>query len=149
MSVTKYLLTLCTHNNHIPTVYKKNVGEIFCLFKTTSDSISFLEYLNQQHRNIKFTVEHKIEGNLPFFVILIDKSQGNRPVTSIHRKETFTGLMTNYLSYIPLSYKLALVKTVIHTTFSTCNSWKKFHFDVKKTQIFITKESIPSKNNGS
>ena len=149
MSVTKYLLTLCTHNNHIPTVYKKNFGEIFCLFKTTSDSISFLEYLNQQHRNIKFTVEHEIEDNLLFLVILIDKSQGNRPVTSIHRKETFTDLMTNYLSYIPLSYKLALVKTVIHTIFSTCNSWKKFHFDVKKLKYLLQKNLFPPKNNGS
>ena len=53
--------------------------------------------------------------------------------------------MTNYLSYIPLSYKLALVKTVIHTIFSTCNSWKTFHFDVKELKYLLQKYLFPPK----
>ena len=63
-----------------PLVYKRYVDDIFCLFETEADSLLFLEYLNQQHPNIKFTVESEVEGILPFLDISIEKRQGNRPV---------------------------------------------------------------------
>ena len=54
-------------------------------------------------------------------------------VTSVYRKKTFTGLLTNYyFSFAPLNYKLGLVQTLVDRVYKINNSWVGFHLDVKK-----------------
>ena len=35
-------------------------------------------------------------------------------VTNVYRKETFTGVYTNFFSFIPLEHKFGLVSTLLH-----------------------------------
>ena len=74
--------------------YKRYVDDIFCLFKCETDAEHFLNFLNRQHPNIKFTIENKKGNQLPFLDILNDSSS-NKLVTSVYRKPTYTGLLTN------------------------------------------------------
>ena len=37
--------------------YRGYVDDTFCLFNTEHDAISFFDFLNSQHPNIKFTME--------------------------------------------------------------------------------------------
>ena len=37
--------------------YKRYVDDIFCCFETEAQANNFLEYISQQHPNIKFTIE--------------------------------------------------------------------------------------------
>ena len=41
-----------------------------------------------------------------------------------------TGLFANYLGFTPLSYKIGLVKTLIHRAFKICINWCLFHDEV-------------------
>ena len=107
---------------HKPLFYARYVDDIFCMFSNEKDSEDFLDYINSQHGNIRFTIEKEAEGKLSFLDTIVDRKQGNNPSVSIFRKSTFTGLMLNYLSYNPLSYKSAVVKTLIHRVFYICNS---------------------------
>ena len=75
--------------------YKRYVDDIFCLFKCEADAEHFLNFLNRQHPNIKFTIENEKGNQLPFLDILNDSSS-NKLVTSVYRKVTYTGLLTNY-----------------------------------------------------
>ena len=77
--------------------------------------MSFLEYLNKQHPIIKFTFEKEIMGKLD---VHIDKNNVSKFSTLVYRKYTFTGFLNNFTSFVPLSYKLALVKT-LHGLFFT------------------------------
>ena len=38
-------------------LFYKRVYHIFCLFKSETDAYRFLTFLNQQHPNIKFSIE--------------------------------------------------------------------------------------------
>jgi len=53
--------------------------------------------------------------------------------------------MTNYLSFTPMSYKLALLKTLIHRTFKICNNWNVFHLDIVKLKNTLLRNKYPLK----
>ena len=63
------------------------------------------------------------------------------PVTSVYRKKTFTGLLTNYFSFTSHSYQLDLIYTVVdRLAYKINNTWLCFH----ETHQYTTKESFSS-----
>ena len=81
-----------------------------------------MTFLNGQHPNIKFTIEKEKNNQLPFLDIL-DDSSSNKLVTSVYRKPTYTGLLTNYNSFTSSNYKKGLIKTLIDQTIVYRNTW--------------------------
>jgi hypothetical protein len=71
----------------------------------------FFDYLNAQHPNISFTFEKQEDGKLPFLDILIDNSS-NTCITSVFHKKTYTGLLTNFLSFTPFTYKIETLSLI-------------------------------------
>ena len=43
-------------------------------------------------------------------------------ITSVYRKKTNTGLLTNYFSFTPFKYKLGLIKTLIDRAYKINNT---------------------------
>ena len=82
--------------------------------------------MNSKHRNIKFTFETEHSNNFSF---LDDKitQQNKQFLTSIFRKATFSGVFTNYDSFISDTYKIGLVHLF-------CSGFSKF---VLVWKIFI------------
>ena len=128
-----------------PSFYKRFMDDIFCLFENEKQAKDFLDYLNLQHPNIKFTDEKEKHGKLAFLDVQIEKSSIGWFHTSVYRKSTFTGLLTNFKSFVPFSYKLALVKTLIHRIFQICNTWTNFHKDVGDLEKILGKNCFPPK----
>ena len=56
---------------------------------------------------------------------------------------TYTGLLTNFLSYVPFTYKLALIKTLINRTFHICNNWKNFHQNIIELKRILGRNMFP------
>ena len=82
-----------------PIFYRRYVDDTFILFKSQSHIAKFLNYLNQQHTQIKFTHKVEIDNKLSFLDVLVCKN--NRGfTTSLFRKQTFTGLGMKYNSAI-------------------------------------------------
>ena len=79
---------------------------LLCLFDTEHDATLFFDYINDRHPNIGFTMEKEKDNKIPFLDVLIDNSQPLSPITRVYPKKTFTGLLTNYFSFTPFSYKL-------------------------------------------
>ena len=77
-------------------------------------------------------MEKEIDKKIPFLDVLIDISQPQSPITRVYRKKTFTGLLTNYFSFTPFSYKLGLIRTLVDRTYKINNTWVGFHEDIKK-----------------
>ena len=73
-----------------------------------------------------------------FLDILLDNSHPSI-VTSVYRKKTLTGLLTNYFSFAPLNYKLGLVRTLVDRVYKINNSWAGFHLEVKKLIVKTTR----------
>ena len=87
--------------------YRRYVDDTFCLFNNEKDALEFFQYINGKHPNIRFTMEMEVNHKLPFLDVLFDNSNPAQSlVTSVFRKSTYTGLLTNFLSFSPFSYKL-------------------------------------------
>ena len=103
-----------------------------------------LDYLNSRHPNIKFTKDENLKpGELPFLDVLI-KNHGEL-VTSVYHKDSYTGLLTNFRSFIPYVYKRMLVNTLTDRTFKINNTRHGFNLDIKKLTSFLCKNMFPIK----
>ena len=122
--------------------YRRYVDDIFALFNNENEANTFLSYLNSRHNSIKFTVEKETDRKLSFLDVLMDNSN-NKPITSIYRKKTFTGLLMNFQSFTCFSYKLGLIKTLIDRTFKINNTWEMFHLDLNQIKKILKKNFYP------
>ena len=96
--------------------YRRYVDDTFCVFETEQDALLFFDFISTRHPNIRFTMEKEVENKLPFLDVFIHNHSPG-PTTTVFRKKTFTGLLTNYFSFTALSYKIGLVRTLIDRTF--------------------------------
>ena len=71
-----------------PIVYRRFVDDIFLLSWSKDHVEKFRNYLNKQHKNIKFTSEIEENGSLSFLDIKISR-ENNKFVASVYRKPTF------------------------------------------------------------
>ena len=111
--------------------YRRYVDDIFCMFHNEPDALLFLNYLNQQHPNIRFTFEKESNNQISFLDVLITKSS-NQCVMSIYHKKTYTGLSLNFLSFSPFSYKAGLVRTLVDRARKINNTFSGFRNDVNE-----------------
>ena len=87
-------------------------GWFFVLFRKEEHLELFLNYFNSSHENIKFTSEKETNNKLCFLDIEISRHK-NQFITSVYRKPTFSGVFSNFDSFIPREYKFNFVSTLI------------------------------------
>ena len=101
--------------------YRRYVDDTFCLFHSERDATLFFNYIDKQHPTIRFTMERETDHVLPFLDVLINNTDPHHSVNTVYRKKTFTGLLTSYLSFCPVTDKLGLIKAL--------NVYDKQHLD--------------------
>ena len=125
-----------------PVYYRRYVDDIFVLFGSPEHVSPFLNYMNNKHNNINFTLEREKEGILPFLDIEV-KRDGNKFITSVYHKPTFTGLYTHYDSHIPMCYKIGLILTLLYRYFNICSSYISFDLQVGHLKNILLKNRYP------
>ena len=83
--------------------------------------------MNSKHRNIKFTVERE-ENNSLSFLDIKTFCDSKKFQTSVYRKPTFSGVLTNFERSLPISYKYNLVSTLLHRGFMIWSSYRTMGF---------------------
>ena len=111
-----------------PVIYRRYVDDIFVLFKSKEHLKLFVNYTNSKHGNIKFTFETEDSNN--FSDVKITR-KNKRFVTSIFRKAIFSGIFTNYNSFIFDTYKIGLVHMLLFWFCKICSSMENFHTEVE------------------
>ena len=124
-----------------PLFYKRYVDDIFAVFENETDVDSFFEYLNRMHPNIKFTKEHNKDGKIPFLDICITNTHGLK--TSVYHKDTYTGLLTNFKSFVPYEYKTRLISTLLDRIYKINSSWVGFDLDIKTLSKNLLRNMFP------
>ena len=124
-----------------PVVYRRFVDDTFLLFRSREHIEKFRNYLNCQHPNIKFTSEIEENSSISFLDIKINKEL-NSFSTSVYRKPTFSGVFTNFESFIPLSYKTGLILTLLFRAFNLCSSFELFHKELVTLKIYLKEMDI-------
>ena len=66
-------------------------------------------------------MEEEKENSLPFLDVEIIRSEDGTTKTKVYRKPTWTGQYTNYFSFVPLKYKIGLIKSLFHRTRKICS----------------------------
>ena len=98
--------------------------------------------MNSKHPNIKLTVEHEETNSLVFLDIKCFRDSGKFQ-TSVYRKPTFSGVLTNFESFLPISYKYNLVSTLLHPGFMICSSYRTLHFEILKLKQISRSNGYP------
>ena len=83
-------------------------------------------------------------GSLSFLDIIIN-CENNKFVTSVYRKPTFSGVFTNFKSFISKYYKRSLIDTLLYRRFSLFSNMEKFHQEVSSPKS-VFKSNGYSKN---
>jgi len=123
--------------------FKRYVDDCFSIIRESSDTKKILNILNSFDTDIQFTVENENDNSLPFLDILITRTfntlkrkeitvEVNSLSTSIYRKPTFTGLLLNWNSFVPHSYKVSAINSMVYRAIRICSSYssinKEFQF---------------------
>ena len=77
---------------------------------------------------MSFTHEVENGNKLPFLDILVTRE--NSFTTNMYRKPTFSGLYTNFHSFLPEKYKSGLIMTLLFRIFTICSDWSKIHEEI-------------------
>ena len=123
-------------------VYRRFVDDTFSLFRLKDHVGNFRNYLNKQHKNIKFTSEIEENGSLSFLDIKISH-ENNKFMTSVYRKSTFCAVFTKFGSFIPDIYKRGLIETLLHRSFRLCSNYENFHQEIEILKSILKRNSYP------
>ena len=58
-------------------------------------------------------------------------------------KSTYTGVLLNFQSFKPFSYKISWIKCLIHRSFKICNSWNSFHIEKESIKSNLIRNAYP------
>ena len=119
-----------------PVIYGRYIDDKSLLFRSKHHIKKIQNYLNCQHKNIKFTSQTENENSILFLDIKITRDN-NKFMTSVYRKPTFSGVFTNFGSFIPKSYKYNLLFTLLHRAFKLCSNLERFHQEVTSLRLLL------------
>ena len=90
-----------------PVYYKRYVDDIFVLFGKPEQVLRFVNYMNKRQNNIKFLFETEKGNSFSFLDVKICREK-DKFTTSVFRKDTFSGVYTNFSSFVALEHKFGL-----------------------------------------
>ena len=100
-------------NLNKPKFYLRYVDDILAAFDNEQDSLNFLDFLNNRHLNIKFTIEKQINHSIAFLDVCISGVNNQNLTLQTYHKWTYTGLVLNVKSFKSFLYKISLIKCLI------------------------------------
>ena len=125
-----------------PIYYKRYVDDIFVLFTNSSQIGEFQSYMNSRHASMNFTSEIEYDNSLPFLDVKVIRNQ-NTFITSLYRKPTFSGVYTNYNSFLPSVYKVNLISTLLFRAFTICSSWSLISIEINHLRSIMLRNAYP------
>ena len=132
----------CPHSLK-PVFYRWYVDDIFVLFSSIDQAEEFKKCLSSKHPNINVSLEKENEGRLSFLDVNIFRKK-EKFATNVYRKKTFSGVYTNFDSFIPETYKTGLIQSLLFRCFNLCLDFVKFHHEINILTGILCKNGYPS-----
>ena len=108
-------------NNQKPLMYVRYVDDCFIVFRNKQECDEMFEAFNNLHQSIKFTQEAEINNSLPFLDVRVTRND-DKFLTSVFRKNTFTGQYINFQSYCTKRRKVNLIRTLCDRAMKLCSA---------------------------
>ena len=87
-------------------------------------------------------IKKEKDTKISFLDISISRNN-NALGTSIFRKPTFSGVYTNFNSFLPTEYKRGLLHTLLYRTYNICSSYLQIHEEINHLKSVWQKNSFP------
>ena len=88
---------------------------------------------------MSFTIETEQNNKISFLDVNVIRVQG-KFTTSVYRKTTFCGVCTHFDSFLPNTYKIGMICTLVNSCFRICSTWSMSH-----SQLILFKRDILEK----
>jgi len=125
--------------------WARYVDDIFAIIKDKSKAESILNFLNNWHKNLRFTTEVEVKKKLPFLDVLVErKSFGFK--TTIYRKKTYTGVLLNWNSLTARKYKINLIKCLLDRIWKICTDYELINIEILKIKQILLNNDYPKKS---
>ena len=115
---------------------------IFVLFKSSDHLRRFQSFFNSYHDNMTFTLEPEQNNKISFLDVNIFLEQ-DKFITNVYRKPTFSYVYTRFDSFLPDTYKIGMIYTLVNKCFRTCSSWSMLHQQLMLLRDIFQKNSYP------
>ena len=125
-----------------PVFYRRYVDDIFLLFKSNDHLKYFQDFLNSYHINMSLSMETEKENKLSFLDVEVIREQG-KFTTTVYRKPTFSGVYSNFESFLPSVYKFGMVYTLVYRCFRISPNWTQFHTELTFLKGIFRKNGYP------
>ena len=119
-----------------PVFYRRCVDETFVLFSDKSHASLFLNYLNQQHNNIHFTMETESDHSISLLDVSVNRNADGFS-TSVFRKPKFSGLGISFFSFCSKNFKTNSILTLLHRAYNVCSSNSNLHYEFNCVTSFF------------
>ena len=119
------------------------MDDIFVLLKSENHVNNLLFYLNSKHTNIRITCEIEKDRSLAFLDINVYRGN-NKFETSVHCKSTFSGVYTNYRSFIATECKTSLITTLLYRSFTIVSDYHNLHEETVKLKSVLRQNGYPT-----
>ena len=130
-------------NEFTPSYYRRYVDDLFLLFNNKEQCNRFETYINEQHNNMVFKPDYENDNEISFLDILVTRKQDNTFNTNIYRKPTFSGVYSNFSSFMPKSYKKSLVLTLIYRLYNIVSIPSILTDELKKLKDILFRNGYP------
>ena len=88
------------YNLNKPNFYLRYVDDILAAFDNEQDSLNFL---NNRHPNIKFTIEKQNNHSIAFLDVFVSGINNQNLTFQTYHKSTYTSLLLNFKSFASFS----------------------------------------------
>ena len=130
------------NNDVLPKIYLRYVDDVYAVFDNQNTCSRFLDVLNMQHKNIRFTIEKATE-TLSFLDVEI-KLHDNGYDTRVWRKKTNTGLLLNFNANCPKTWKSGLIMCFLHRAKIICSTFQLYRQEVEKLRVIFHRNAYPN-----
>ena len=118
------------------------VDDVFATLSDNSDAKAILDFLNEQHHNIRFTIEHEDKGRLPFLDTCVYRAFDSYR-TTVYRKKTFTGVYLKWTSLTTKKYKIGLIYCLLNRAWKICSDPDEREREIDKLRVILAKNEYP------
>ena len=87
------------YNLNKPKFYLRYDDNILAAFDSEQDSLNLLDFLNNGHPNIKFTIEKQINHSVAFLDVFISGINNQNLTLQTYHKSIYAGLLLNFKSF--------------------------------------------------
>ena len=119
------------------------VDDIHATVGDKGEAIVICMFLNEQHPNIKFTIEHEVKNRLPFLDTCVIRAV-NGYKTTVYRKKTFTGVYLNWNSLTARRYKIGLIRCLAERIWRTVSDTCERMAELQRLRTILARNEYPA-----